>query len=123
MEEAKIRDQAEDEALDLEEKSKSVNEYSQTKVSQLKRVQELTAKVEDKWQSEAVEVTLTEKDDVHIHSTGLERRSTYSDLKNKKMMMFTITLPHEYLVNSIKLNFSSIDEFKSMYRIYNIEAY
>lgn len=123
MEEAKLRDQAEDDALDLEEKSKSVNEYNQTKVSQLKRVQELTAKVEDKWTSEVVEVTLTEKDDAQLYSSNLERKSTYSDLKNKRMMMFTVILPDEYLVSKIKFNFNSIDVFKSLYRVHNIEAY
>jgi hypothetical protein len=123
MEEAKLRDQGEDDAIDLEEKSKSAPDYNQKKVAQLKRVQELTAKIDNKWTSEAIEVTLTEKDDLHVYSTGLEKRSTYSDLKNKKMMMFTINLPDEYLINSVKFNFNSIDTFKSLYRIHNIEAY
>lgn len=123
MEEAKMRDQAEDDVMDLDEKSKSTNEYNQTKVSQLKRIQELTAKVEEKWSTEAVEVTLTEKEETKNYASELERRSTYSDLKNKRMMMFTINLPGEYLINSVKFNFNSIDMFKSMYRIHSIEAY
>lgn len=123
MEEAKIRDQAEDDAIDLEDKHKSGNEASQTKVSQLKRNHEYSVKIEDKWTSEAIEVTLIDKDDCQQLPLGLERRSTYSDLKNKKMMMFTILLPDEILVTGIKFNFSSVDAFKSMFRIHNIEAF
>lgn len=123
MEEAKLRDQAEDDVLELEDKSKSANEYNQTKVSQLKRVQELVVKTDEKWTTEAIEVTLTEKEDAKIYNSGLDKRSTYSDLKNKKMMMFTISLPSEYLVNSIKFNFNNLDAFKSQYRIHNIEAF
>ena len=118
-----MRDQAEDDAIDLEDKSKSVNEVSQTKVSQLKRVHEFSAKIEEKWISEAIEVTIIDKDETPHLPVGLERRSTYSDLKNKKMMMFTIILPHEILVTGIKFNFSSIDAFKSMFRIHNIESF
>jgi hypothetical protein len=123
MEEAKLRDQADDDALDVDEKSKSTSEYNQNKISQLKRVDELTAKIEEKLVSEAIEVTLTEKEETKMYSSGLEKRSTHSDLKNKKMMMLTVTLPGEYLVNSIKFTFSSIESFKSLYRIHNIEAY
>lgn len=123
MEEAKLRSQGEDDGIDLEEKSKSTTDYNQKKVAQLKRVQELTAKIDTKWATEAIEVSLNEKDDLNVYSNGLEKRSTYSDMKNKKMMMFTITLPDEYLVNSVRFNFNSIDTFKSLYRIHNIEAY
>ena len=101
MEEAKIRDQAEDDAIDLDKETKSVSSMNQTKVSQLIRIQELTAKIDTKWISEAIEVSAQDKEDSYIFSTGIEKRSTYSDLKNMKMMMFSITLPEEFLVTRI----------------------
>lgn len=123
MEEPKIRDQAEDDVIDLDKESKSSTTVNQTKVSQLIRTQELTAKINSKWVSEAVELSLQEKDDSYSYPTGADRRSSYSDMKNMKMMMFTITLPEEYLVTNIKLNFNSIENFKSLYKIHNIEAF
>ena len=122
MEEAKIRDQ-DDEALDFDEKAKSITEHNQKKVAHLIRVQELNARLDNKWTTEAVEVTLSEKDDSNLYSSGMEKRSTYSDMKNKKLMMLTINLPSEYLVSYIKIHLNSLDSFKNLYRIHNIEAY
>ena len=122
MEEAKIRDQ-DDEALDFDEKAKSITEHNQKKVAHLIRVQELNAKLDNKWATEAVEVALSEKDDSNLYSSGMEKRSTYSDMKNKKLMMLTINLPSEYLVSYIKIHLNSLDSFKNLYRIHNIEAY
>jgi len=120
MEETKLRDQTEDDALESDDKSKSISEYNQTKVAQLKRVEELSVKVEDKWFTEATEVTLIEKEDMMLSYSSGERRANYSDLKNRKMMVFKIHLPAEYLVTSIKFNFTSIEAMKM---IYNIEAF
>lgn len=100
--------------------SKSFTEYNQTKVAHLKRVQELSVKVEDKWHTEATEVSLSEKDEILHAYNAHDRKANYSDLKNKKMMVFKIELPAEYLVTCIKFNFNSIDALKL---IYNIEAY
>lgn len=50
-------------------------------------------------------------------------RSMYSDMKNQKIMMFSITFPEETLVTSVKFNFNSVEKFKSQYKIHNIEAF
>lgn len=120
MEEAKAQSNNDSDIIDLDENNKSFTEYNQTKVASLKRVQEMSVKIEDKWQTEATEVTLLEKDEILQKYESGDRNSNYSDLKNKRMMMFKINLPEEYLVTNIKFNFTSIDALKL---IYNIEAF
>lgn len=86
MEEAKIPNSDGSDLLDIDENSKSFIEYNQTKVAQLKRVQELSVKVEDRWHTEATEVSLLEKEELLYSYSSSERKVNYSDLKNKKMM-------------------------------------
>lgn len=81
MDEAKLREQGEEDGIDLDEKSKSIAEYNQTKVAQLKRVEELSVKVEEKWFTEATEVTLSEKESLLQSYSSTERKANYSDLK------------------------------------------
>ena len=120
MEEAKVPNQGEGDIIDLDENSKSFSEYNQTKVAQLKRVTELSVLVGDRWRTDATEVTSSEKDQILSDYSSKDRKANYSDLKNRKMMCFKINLPSQYLVTSIKFNFTSIDAMKL---IYNIEAF
>ena len=86
MEEAKIPSSDGGDILNIDENSKSFIEYNQAKVAQLKRVQELLVKVEDRWHTEATEVSLLEKEEMLYSRSSSDRKVNSSDLKNRKMM-------------------------------------